>query len=305
MRGFFVFEYLLTMSLDNDFYHREPDLCFHLTDTAGGPESILGRQDPEAQITIHIRSGHSRIVRLFHFFGRVPAISYVVAETSRLIREDLERRPNRKPRKVVIVGNAAPRDDDTNDVEFHMGRVGAHLQVIAPPHAFSLVKDQLTEGFHRLPNDNGVVFPPGDQFRSSYVEEVATDPMALVPAETSVIPDPPDYPTLGYVDFFGNLKLLMPDGEEFQRKLEDVAVNHHDGKIVGLQIGDNRLDVSLALSLGEAKPGQHVLYRNGGRGDQYNVAWVWPKNISDTEKQSQSPHAKLGEPPEGAPISIR
>lgn len=294
------------MGLNNAFYSAAPDLSFHLTDTGGGPPSIFEREDPEAQITIHIRSGHRQIVKLFHMYGRVAAIPYVIAETRRLVEEDRKRRPERRLRKVVVVGNAAPRDDGNNGVEFHMARLSDSLQVIAPPSAFSLVKGHIHDGFYRLPNDSNTIFPKGDQFRSSYVEEAASDPHGFVRADLSTIPSPPRYPALGYVDFFGNQKITTPDDDAFEHNLQSSAVERRGRKIIGLRIGEVRKDFTLVCNLHEeGHPGEYVAYRNRGRGGQHNVAWVWPRGVSATEKQLRSPHGVFCQPPEGTPVSIR
>ena len=293
------------MALHDAFYHAAPDLSFHLTDTVGGPPGIFEREDPESQITIHIRSGHKAIHKLFHMYGRVAAIPYVVAETHRLVEEDRRRRPERHPRKVVVVGNAAPRDDGKNGVEFHTARLGEYVQIIAPPSAFSLVKNKIHDGFYRIPNESNTVFPRGSQFRSSYVEEIASDPASLVPADISVIPAPPVRPTLAYADFFGNQKLWTPDDDAFERDLKTSAVQREGRRIIGLQIGDLRRDFHLLSTLYGTSAGDYIAYRNSDRGGQHNLAWVWPSNASDERKQKNSPHAIFQEPPEGAPVTIR
>jgi len=293
------------MALDDPFYSTAPDLSFHLTDTVGGPSSIFGREDPEAQITIHIRSGHKNIARLFHMYGRVPAIPYIVAETHRLLEEDRARRPERRPRKIVIVGNAAPRDDGENGVEFHSARIGEYLQVVAPPSAFSQVREHIRDGFHRLPNENNHIFPLGTQFRSSYVEEAAMDPRSFVPADVSSIPAADAHPALGYADFFGNQKLVTGDDDGFEQDLQNSAIERHGRRIVELQIGEVRRDFVLVCNLHETRAGEYIAYRNLDRGGRHNLAWVWPKNATDAEKQRNSPHGVFQEPPEGTPVSIR
>ena len=296
-----------------DYSTEKPDLVFHLTDTAGGPTSIFQREDPEAQITIHIRSGHHNVVRIFNMFGREHAIPYIVEETQRVAMDKIWDGDFRG--KIGLVCNAAPRTEQgVNGVEFltaFIGDrfVGGRLHVVGLPSAFSLVSDKIQHGVYRLPNkNNGRVFPTDTQFRSSYVEAVLSDPQSLVPAKLSDIPGPPEYPTLAYVDAFGNMKFGVPNREAFESQLRQSAIKTADGTIVGLRVGDTRCDVQLALDgeqLSGLLPGATVLYVNSDRRDRFNLVWKWTPGATAQEKQRNSPYAKFGEPPEGSEISIR
>lgn len=293
------------MLLSDAFYHQFSDLCFHFTDTAGGSKDIFEREDPEAHFSIHIRSGHRGVTRIFNLFGRMKAIPYLVQEAARLHEEDRIRRPKRERRKLLIVANTAPRSrQGFNGVEFYMGRVGEDTQVIGSPRAFSLVRGKLRDGFYCLPNDNAYIFPVGDQFRSSYVEEVGSDPSALTKADPSIIPDPPSSPTLAYVDYFGNMKVLTPDDDAFWKALTQCSKECKGDRVVGLEIAGRRLDVILCRSLGDARPGASVIYRDASREGRVNLAWVWLRGLSAAEKQSRSIYAKFGKPHEGAFVSV-
>ncbi len=290
------------------------DRIFHLNDVEGGPSSIFERSDPQAQITTHIRSGHSQIVRLFDIFGREAIIPYIVEEVARLHRESRVRKQLRGSDTLLVL-NAAARDlpengHEQNGHDFYTGRVGENVRVVGPVQSFSRVKS-ITSDLRRVLNESGIIFDIGDQFRSASIENADTtdsffDVSSSIPADAAEIPEPTRGTRGIYVDRFGNISVETNDDHDLEQDLIHEAKNESNGySTIGLQIANTKLDLTLAINLASVQPGDYAIYRNWQRGGRFNIVWNWTPGASRKEKTEKSPYALAGEPEEGFSISIR
>lgn len=296
------------------FFAQPAHTTLHCTDTIGGPLNITDKPDPEAQITILLRSSATAGTHLFDTYGRTGAHAHVVAETVRLLTKEAHAASG----KTLLLCNGAPRTEEdgerqVNGEQFYTtGIPEAGLQIIAPLHAFRHIREQIRNLF--AIDGEGSLWPEGCQFRSSFVANAQEK--NLIQANNEIIPHP-QHAELSYVDRFGNCRCRSDDPEVWNTELLEAAV--HPGKgprkgssFIKLRIGDVCREVILALEgrcdLSSIKRQERdlVLYRDHTRGNIHTIVWPWQKESTPQQQFTNSPYSRFGQncAIEGSPIFI-
>lgn len=302
--------------LHDPFYSQRPQRIYRFTDAVGGPDDLIERADPDRLLTETLRSSRLQIDAAADTWGREGVHPYLVHEALRLHREP----GSQIEGKTLLVLNGAPRTGssgtESNGHDFFLGRLENNLAAIGPLAVFAGVRDQLAQGIFRIPE--GKYWPKGCQYRSSFVARAGWDSSHLQEAETENIPRLQGT-TVGLVDRYGSLKLLARDPDRWIEELATEAITSSNSetqglKIVGVQIGDIRHDIALALEEGSTltnvtRQGSNtlVLYRDHTRGHRPTIVWPWQKGATKSEKIANSPYVQFGRRSdiEGMPIAIR
>jgi hypothetical protein len=155
---------------------------------------------------------------------------------------------------VVVVSNSAPRTSEhhetgRNGSDFYVATTESGVEVYAQAHMLSSLdaRGRITS-LRRIPE--GVVWNPGEQFRSSVVTDARRKPEQLEVVERDNWPIPPlqDGIKLAYTDKFANVRLETSDVSghgEVLREAETVDLVLDDGRVAisGIRVASRMTDI--------------------------------------------------------------
>jgi hypothetical protein len=156
---------------------------------------------------------------------------------------------------VVVVSNSAPRTDEhhatgRNGSDFYVATTGSGVEMYAQAHMLSSLdaRGRITS-LRRIPE--GVVWNPGEQFRSSVVTDARRKPEQLETIERDdnwPIPPLTDGIKLAYTDKFANVRLETSDVAahgDVLREADKVDLVLDDGRVAirGIHVASRMTDI--------------------------------------------------------------
>ncbi|MBT4120062.1 MAG: hypothetical protein HOG89_05550 [Candidatus Peribacter sp.] len=313
------------MSEQNNRQWYDLALEYKISDTYGGRElnpTAPGVSDIDVQLEVDLarvaqtlESGSQRakqnlnIDRMFTLHGRgmpvVQHIARIMSQWSHEYGEFLKRHELH----IGLFGNAAPRiGQGDQPSEFDIGTNNHNLRIVSPAQGMELIADDIHR-LMRIPNNNnGGLWPNGEQHRSRTAHNALVDDrgIALSKINPSRLQDSKamNRRAVRYVDVHGNLITYGCRGGDkaAQEQAEWLRSKVGTGKdIVSIQIGEATREAKAVASLEEGKEGDMIVYANGGDPNHPNIDIVakYDTTSTDPDLLESSAYALFDRPVEG------
>jgi len=300
-------------------------LEYRVSDTYGGREQnpvASGVDDIDVQLEVDLarvaqtlKAGSTRAIenlsieRMYSLHGRgMPVVQHIARIMSQWSHEyvDLLKQYNLH---IGLFGNAAPRvGNGDQPSEFHIGETDTNVRIVSPAQGMEVVASDINR-LMRIPNnDNGGLWPDGEQHRSRTAHNALVDDREIALQEinpaTLKASGAMDTRVVRYVDVHGNIVTYGQKGgdQEAQKKanwLRSVAETSND--IVSVSVGDIQKDARAVRSLEGGAEGELIIYPNGGDPNHPNIDIVvkYDTTSEDPALLERSAYRLFEQPREG------
>ncbi|MDA0376101.1 MAG: hypothetical protein O3A80_02200 [bacterium] len=270
-------------------------LEYKVSDTYGGREQnpvVSGVDDIDVQLEVDLarvaqtlKAGSARAIknlhidRMFTLHGRgMPVVQHIARIMSQWSHEygELLQQHNLH---IGLFGNAAPRvGHGDQPSEFDIGSNDHNLRIVSPSQGMELIADDIKR-LMRIPNnDNGGLWPNGEQHRSRTAHNALVDDREIalqnIDPVTLKASGAMDTRAVRYIDVHGNMVTYGQKGGDQEAKnkadwLRSVAETRKN--MVSVTVGDIQKDARAVPSLEGGTEGELIIYPNGGDPNHPNI----------------------------------
>lgn len=258
-----------------------PSLSYFLSDTFG-PEITDPRQaDKDADVYLEtdlsrledvLRHGGDDELKQFQAHEKINIRGRELAVAQHIVRLlqgwHVECRKLIAERKIYngLFVNFAPRtEENRNGSNFYIAETDSGLRIVTTPLEVLDPIANYIKHLERVPNEDSGLFENGTQFRSKSVHNALrwnrqynTEPAGL----EELNPNPATKELrVRYVDIYGNIVAYGGDQTELAERLVEEGKRHTK---LGITMNGVQLEGEAAVSMAQARPGNIVVYPNGG-----------------------------------------
>lgn len=300
-------------------------LEYRISDTYGGRDqnpTASGVPDIDVQLEVDLArvaavltSGSPRAIenlnieRMFSLHGRgMPVVQHIARIMSQWSHQygDLLKEHELY---IGLFGNAAPRvGQGEQPSEFDIGTNDHNLRIVSPAQGMELIADDINR-LTRIPNnDNGGLWPNGEQHRSRTAHNALVDDreIALQPIDPGSLKDSKEMNrrAVRYVDVHGNIITYGQHGGDEVARQKAAWINNKarrgDDRL-SVQVGDITLPAKAAKNLEAGCEGDIIVYANGGNSNHPNIDVVakYDTTSDNPDLLEQSAYYLFGKPREG------